>query len=44
MDYQIGITIISCTMTITGFVIGYVIGMQDAWKDAKKIYGYGVNL
>ena len=44
MDYQIAVTVISGTMTISGFVIGYVLGMQDAWKDAKKIYAYGTRL
>lgn len=36
MDYQVSITLIACTMSISSFVIGYVLGMKHAWKDSKK--------
>jgi len=36
MDHQIGITLIASTMSISAFVIGYVLGMQHAWKDSKE--------
>jgi len=36
MDYQVSITLIACTMSISAFVIGYALGMKHAWADSKK--------
>ena len=36
MDYQVSITLIACAMSISAFVIGYVLGMKHAWADSKK--------
>ena len=36
MDYQVSITLIACTMSISAFVIGYILRMKHAWADSKK--------
>ena len=36
MDYRVSITLIASTMSISAFVIGYVLGMKHAWADSKK--------